>query len=641
MSPSLLLVFFSTLLISGCSAAFRAGVPSAGPAEIGDLNGTVYGGQFPVTGATVNIYEIPNTSSTAAGYAAALPPPLGTTTTDSDGNWTFSGLPSCANASDEIYLVSTGGMEAGNHTPNSALVLTSVGGPCGNWFTTTFNIDEITTVATEYALAGFSSDYQHVGTSTTNTQGLTNAFSTMTSIVNLTSGIALATINVPYETIDTLANILAGCVNDPGGASGTYCSVLFSYTGGSNSLPVGAGGTKGPVATNTADAALYIAHNPTLPSSTGFATSNIGAVWALPTPQAPFEPVLVSAPNTMTLALTVAGNGTGGYSGDGGSATGAELYLPSAVAVDSGGNVYIADTENERIREVYAATGTIATIVGTGAFGLSEYGGPAIGFTLSSPEGIAVERSGNIYIADSSARLILEDYVATETVATIAGNGYYGYSGDGGPATSATFDDPLGVALDDAGNLYIADSQNNAIRELYAATGTIATIAGNGNFGYSGDGGPATSAELTVPDAVALDSAGNLYIADTGNNVIRELYAATGTIATIAGNGVRGSSGDGGPATSAELYVPNGLAVDGAGNVYLPAHLRWGIRKVDAATGIITTIAGNGSGGESADNPQFFAYGLAVDNAGNLYICDQDYSLIRELVGAAVPGPLP
>ncbi len=619
----MLLVFSCALLISGCSAAFQAGVPATGPTEIGDLRGNVHGGQAPVTGSTVSIYEIPNTSSTAAGYAAALPAPLGTTMTDSNGNWSLTGLPSCANAADEIYLVSTGGREVGNRSPNSALVLTSVGGPCGNWFTTTFNIDEVTTVATEYALAGFSADYQHVGTSTTNTQGLTKAFSTVTSMVNLTSGVALASINVPYETINTLANVLAGCVNDPGGASGTYCSALFSYTGGSSSLPVSPNGTKGPVANNTADSALYIAHNPTLPSSTGFATSNVAPVWALPPPQAPFEPVLVSAPNAVTLALTVAGNGTLGYSGDGGSATDAELYVPSTVAVGSGGNIYIAD--DIRIREVYAATGTIVTIAGP----------------LSEPTGIAVGNTGNVYIADSSARMILEYYAATETIATIAGNGYYGYSGDGGPATSATFDDPLGEALDDAGNLYIADSQNNVIRELYAATGTIATIAGNGHFGYSGDGGPATSAELTVPNAVALDSAGNLYIADTGNNVIREVYAATGTIATIAGNGIQGNSGDGGPATSAWLYLPAGVAADGAGNVYITARGMSGIRKVDAATGIITTIAGNGSGGEAADNPQFYAYGLAVDNAGNLYICDQRYSLIRELVGASVPGPLP
>ena len=216
--------------------------------------------------------------------------------------------------------------------------------------------------------------------------------------------------------------------------------------------------------------------------------------------------------STTGIITTIAGNGIAGYSGDGGLATNAELNNPYGVAVDSNGNIYIADTNNNRIRKVNSTTGIITTI---------------------------------------------------------AGNGTAGYSGDGGLATNAELYYPYGVAVDSNGNIYIADTYNNRIRKVNSTTGIITTIAGNGTAGYSGDGGPATNAQLNYPYGVAVDSSGNIYIADTDNNRIRKVNSTTGIITTIAGNGNPGYSGDGGPATNAELYDPSGVAVDSNGNIYI------------------------------------------------------------------------
>ncbi|MBZ5630101.1 MAG: hypothetical protein LAO06_14675, partial [Acidobacteriia bacterium] len=315
---------------------------------------------------------------------------------------------------------------------------------------------------------------------------------------------------------------------------------------------------------------------------------------------------------------TVAGTGTEGYSGDNGPATSAELDLPYGVAVDSAGNLFIADTGNSRIRKVDAG-GTITTVAGNGTAGYGGNGGPATSAELDLPFGVALDSAGNLFIADrGNARIRKVD--ASGTVTTVAGNGAYGYSGDNGPATSAALNNPWGVAVDSAGNLFIADTGNQRIRKV-STSGTITTVAGNGTQGYSGDNGPATSAELNYPIGVAVDSAGNLYIADTYNDRIRKVDAS-GTITTVAGNGTQGYSGDNGPATSAELYYPYSVAVDSAGNLYIVDSWNHGIRKVDAS-GTITTVAGNGTQGYSGDNtPATSAelntpYGVAVDSAGN------------------------
>ena len=209
------------------------------------------------------------------------------------------------------------------------------------------------------------------------------------------------------------------------------------------------------------------------------------------------------------------------------------------------------------VREVVKATGDIITVAGDGTAGYSGDGGPATAAELNSPLDIAVDSAGDLFIADTGNNVIREVVKATGDIITVAGNGTAGYSGDGGPATAAELDSPRGLAVDSAGDLFIADNGNNVIREVVKATGDIITVAGNGTAGYSGDGGPATAAELNAPIGVAVDSAGDLFIADYGNNVIREVVKATGDIITVAGNGTAGYSGDGGPATAAELNGPS------------------------------------------------------------------------------------
>jgi len=344
---------------------------------------------------------------------------------------------------------------------------------------------------------------------------------------------------------------------------------------------------------------------------------------------------------------TVAGNGSEGYSGDGGPATSASLYYMWGVAVDGSGNIYIADAGNNRIRKVDAGTGTIATVAGNGTVGYSGDGGPATSAGLYFAVGVAVDGAGNIYIADAYNNRIRKVDAGTGTITTVAGNGTLGYSGDGGPATSASLYYVWGVAVDGSGNIYIADAYNNRIRKVDAGTQTITTVAGNGSSGYSGDGGPATSAALNRPEGVAVDASGNIYIADRVNGCIRKVDAASGTITTVAGNGGVGYSGDGGPATSATLYYPPGVALDGSGNIYIADSSNGRIRQVDARNGIITTVAGNGSAGYSGDGGPatsaglYFPLGVAVDGTGNIYIADTYNQRIRKVSGLIPPTVTP
>jgi sugar lactone lactonase YvrE len=344
---------------------------------------------------------------------------------------------------------------------------------------------------------------------------------------------------------------------------------------------------------------------------------------------------------------TVAGIGSTNFSGDGGPATSAAV-LPTAVTLDGAGNIYIADTSNVRIREV-TTDGIINTIAGNGIVGLALFGsigdgGPAtmaeFGYSTSYHQGVAVDGAGNLYIADGpNNRVRMVD--SAGIMHTLAGQTLPGFSGDGGPATSAQMWNPTGVAVDSAGNLYIADGTNLRIRKV-DTNGIMTTVAGIGKptgLAPVGDGGPATSAALGGPVAVAVDSAGNLYIADTGLSQsfsgiswVRKVDTS-GTITTVAGGGGFGFSGDGGPATSAFLNTPSGLAVDGAGNLYIADSGNNRVRMVDT-NGIITTVAGNGSSllafglggsitpgdGGPATAARLSADDVALDAAGNIYI---------------------
>jgi RHS repeat-associated protein len=351
------------------------------------------------------------------------------------------------------------------------------------------------------------------------------------------------------------------------------------------------------------------------------------------------------APNAGTMA-TVAGDGVAGYTGDGNAAIDAELNggsedTVSAVAVDSVGNLYIADTSNNAVRKVTAATGVITTVAGN-----------APTSTLASPSGIAVDSSGNIYIADSGEAELVEVSASSGDLTTVAGTPPMSspeYTGDGGPAANAQMGLPVAVTIDSSGNIYIADELFNVVRAIYASgtlpnvtnprPGDIYTVAGNGTSGFSGDNGSATSAELCfsttsgtvvnlIGAGVAVDSQHNLYIADTCNNRIRVVSASTGKISTFAGSTAVGYSGDGGPAMSAALFAPQGVAVDNDDNVYIADTNNCVVRRVTASNGIIATIAGNGiygyfgDGGPAVDAEMTNVSGVALDASSNVYIAD-------------------
>lgn len=265
-----------------------------------------------------------------------------------------------------------------------------------------------------------------------------------------------------------------------------------------------------------------------------------------------------------SMISTVAGTGEAGYSGDGGAATSAKLNSPIGVAVDSSGNLYISDNSNNRIRKI-TPDGTISTLAGTGEKGYSGDGGPALLAQLNSPRGVAVDSSGNVYFAGTGNHRIRK-ISADGTISTVAGTGQFGYYGNGVPAVEAVLNFPYGVAVDNSENVYIVDSYNSRIR-IITSDGIITTVAGTFEQGYSGDGGPATSAKLNVPFGMAVDNNGNIYIADTHNKRIRKI-TTDGIINTIAGTGEEGFSGDGGEAVWATMTLPRGIAVDSNNNVF-------------------------------------------------------------------------
>jgi len=334
------------------------------------------------------------------------------------------------------------------------------------------------------------------------------------------------------------------------------------------------------------------------------------------------------------VITTLAGNGAVSYSGDGGAAQNAIMSQPQAVAYSASG-LYIADTNNQRVRQI-GLDGTISTVVGNGTAGFSGDAGAASSAELAYPSALAVDASGFLYIADSGNQRVRK--VVNGTISTIAGNGSTGYSGDGGSATSASLNSPSGLAVDSSGDVYISDYGNNVVRMVNPA-GIISTIAGNGSPGYSGDGGPAASAQLNGPRGLALDKSGNLYIADSGNHVVR-IVSPGGTIGTFAGTGIIGYAGNGGPAVNAQLATPYGVAVDSTGNVYISDSGTNQIRVVTPG-GLIQTVAGAGSAGYSGDNgpalqAQFNSVaGIALDPFGNLYVADEGNNVVRMLAQVA------
>jgi uncharacterized protein (TIGR03437 family) len=331
------------------------------------------------------------------------------------------------------------------------------------------------------------------------------------------------------------------------------------------------------------------------------------------------------------VLTTLAGNGIANFGGDGGAATAAQLNTPAAVAVDVQGNLYIADSLNNRVRKV-APGGTIGTFAGTGVPGFAvDFGSPAEA-QFNTPEGVGVDPAGTVYIVDTLNSRVRQ-LAPGGNILTYAGNGNASYFGDGLPANRAAINHPEGIAVDAAGNVYIADTLDNVVRKV--SNGTITTIAGFGPQGFGGDGGPALSARLDRPSAVAVDAAGNVYVTDTGNNRVRKIDPL-GVITTVAGNGDTTFGGEGGPAASASLSGPRGVAVDRAGNLYIADTGHNRILKVSTG-GTIITIAGNGTccysgDGGSAPGAQLnMPRGLWVDAGGSVYVADSGNQAIRML----------
>ncbi len=332
------------------------------------------------------------------------------------------------------------------------------------------------------------------------------------------------------------------------------------------------------------------------------------------------------------VVSTVAGNGGSGFGGDGGVASHASFANPAGVAIDASGNVYVADQGNSRIRKV-GTNGVVTTVAGNGNPGYSGDGGPATNASLNQPAGVALDARGNLFIEDYENHCVRKvDLLGIIT--TVAGNGLPGNSGDGGPATNASLWFPDGVVVDGAGNIFISDQLNDCVRKV-GTNGIITTVAGNGRFGYSGDGGAATGAALGAPAALAVDASGHLFIADTDNQCVRRVDAK-GVIATVAGTGTRGFSGDGGPATNAALNDPAGVAVDVFGNLFIADTDNQRIRWVDT-NGIITTLAGRGSPGYSGDGGAAAGAsfnspsGVATDASGHLFVADESNNRVREV----------
>jgi uncharacterized protein (TIGR03437 family) len=343
------------------------------------------------------------------------------------------------------------------------------------------------------------------------------------------------------------------------------------------------------------------------------------------------------AQTTFTIS-TVAGDGKAGFSGDGGPATSASLDAPGRVALDSSGNLYVSDFSENRIRKI-TPSGIISTIAGNGTAAFGGDGGPATQASLYAPFDIVFDSAGNLYIANSGnnrVRMVNPQGI----IATIAGNGNPGYSGDGGQAIGAALDYPAFLAFDAVGDLLVSTNGYNyagsasVIRKITPA-GVISTFAGNGQTGYSGDGGPATSAALDAPKGLAFDPSGNLFIADQGNQRIRKITTA-GIISTVAGNGLDGYAGDGGPASKAEFGFPAGIAFDSSGTLYIADRDNNRIRVL-LPNGTVSTVAGTGVAGFSGDGGPAIAAeinsprSVTTASTGAVYLADEGNSRVRLL----------
>ena len=349
----------------------------------------------------------------------------------------------------------------------------------------------------------------------------------------------------------------------------------------------------------------------------------------------------------VNIITTIAGTDSAGYNGDEIPAINARLKGPYRICPDKLGNFYITDALNHRIRKIASSTGIISTIAGTDTPGYNGDNIPATAAQLLVPQGVAFDTAGNIYIADGLNHRIRKITKTTGIITTIVGTGTPGMAGDSGLAINAELNGPVGLNIDRSDKLYIADYYNNEIRKVDLSTGIITTAIGNGSAGYSGDNGLAVNAQINGPLQVLTDSAGNIFVAEQWNSVVRRVDAETGIITTIAGNGTAGYSGDNGNATDAELNQPTGLFIDKVNNIFIAEYENGTIRKIVGSgvtttgeiTGVITTIAGTGVHGFSGDggpatNAKLFCSDAFVDSYGDLIIADYENDRIRKVNNA-------
>ena len=343
-------------------------------------------------------------------------------------------------------------------------------------------------------------------------------------------------------------------------------------------------------------------------------------------------------PSQSWIITTAVGTGERGFAGDGGPAIHALLNGPFDVAFDTDGNLYFSDTFNHRIRRVDARTGIITTCAGSGEAGYSGDGGAATRAGLNEPYGIAIDTAANVYIADRHNHSVRRVDGASGVMTTLAGSGAAGFSGDGGPASRAGMVEPNGLALDPAHDrLFIADVADHRVRVVDLATGTISTFAGTGAAQHSGDGGPATAAGIHGARAVKVAPDGTVYILERQGSTLRAVDPRSGIITTLAGTGARGYSGDGGLARDAIFDAPKELALDPGGDILIVDTENHAIRRIYAANGIVVTIAGGRKSGQGDGGPAQAAglgrpHGAVVGPDGSIYIGDTENHRVRKLV---------
>jgi hypothetical protein len=650
-----LLLASSSVLFSGCGSALNFGQPGDGaqPQQISAVSdrGVVHGGQAPITQATVSLYDVPAISSdtsacTTAGscYGSALPAAIASTTTDANGNWSFSGKDVTCTTGDELFYIATGGYQIGNSTAasNAALEMTLTAGPCGNEFTGPFDINEVSTVVTEYALAGLSGSHAvDLSTDKGNLVGFTNAFATVPNLVNLSSETVNGTGGgdawypygtpayqtapantspdtfrsiVPYDLINSLANVLAACVNENDSGNGSYCTNLLSLTGG---------------ATNTADAVLYIARHP---------GSNVSAILGLSAPQAPFGPTLTAIPDDLTMAVNYVGGGLGttGSTSYGSGSTflaidlDGDIWVPVAGPYFNGSTGTAAEFSNQG--RPMSPTTTLNTSTGT----LVMQGGYSGGF--SEPNQVAIDTNGDAWFADSINCLVAYSPAGSQMV----GSPFASIC----PTTS-----PVGIALDGNNNIYLSGSGPNFI-DSYTYTGSAVTE----RAGFPFESG----ALYRLSGFVGADYTGDIWYIDSGAGAVGDISNSgtaeqnsgedfTSLTMNAAFDNVGGTlellvpqgdsvedvqpvetTGSINPLPS--QYLPNseegstGIAVDGGGNIYLSNFGGEGIPSnitVLTSSGSEISPSGTGYTGGTRLTALASPEQLVVDQSGNVWVVEE------------------